>query len=121
MAKRWICKSEDLLNEGKGIRFALPELVVSPETGEQVTGFLVRSAGKAYAYVNQCAHVPIELDWNEGEFFNPSNEYVICATHGAHYEPHTGLCVLGPCVGKRLRPIAVFEQNGNIKIDPNFI
>ena len=62
MARRWICKSEDLLSESLGIRFALPEL------GEHVTGFLVRSVGKAQAYVNQCAHVPVELDWNQGDF-----------------------------------------------------
>ena len=115
MTKRWICKSEELISEGKGVRFDLPEL------GEHVTGFLVRSSGKAYAYVNQCAHVPIELDWNQGDFFNATQEYLICATHGAHYEPRTGLCVLGPCVGKRLRPIAVYEQNGNIEIDLDFI
>lgn len=115
MAKRWICKTEDLIIEGKGIRFDLPEL------GEHVTGFLVRSAGEAHAYVNQCAHVPIELDWNQGDFFNATQEYLICATHGAHYEPRTGLCDLGPCVGKRLRPIAVYEQNGNIEIDLDFI
>lgn len=115
MTKRWICKSEDLISEGNGIRFLLPEL------GERITGFLVRYSGKAYAYVNQCAHIPVELDWNEGDFFNPTREYLICATHGAHYEPHTGLCVLGPCMGKRLRPIAVYEQNGNIEIDLDFI
>jgi len=62
MAKRWVCKSEDLISEGNGIRFLLPEL------GERITGFLVRYSGKAYAYVNQCAHIPVELDWNEGDF-----------------------------------------------------
>lgn len=112
---RFICKSDALVSEGQGIRFLLPEL------GERVTGFLVRSAGKPYAYVNQCAHLPVELDWNEGDFFNPTQQYLICATHGAHYEPNTGLCVLGPCIGKRLRPIAVEERDGNIAIDLDFI
>jgi nitrite reductase/ring-hydroxylating ferredoxin subunit len=115
MAKRLICKSEALLTEGPGIRFLLPEI------NERATGFLVRFAGKAYAYVNQCAHIPVELDWNEGDFFNATQEYLICATHGAHYEPNTGLCVLGPCKGKRLRPIAVFDQDGEISIDLDFI
>jgi nitrite reductase/ring-hydroxylating ferredoxin subunit len=111
MAKqRTICKSEDLLEKGKGFRFALPEL------GERVTAFVVRFNGTAYGYVNQCAHVPVELDWNEGDFFTTARDYLICATHGAHYEPHTGKCTLGPCKGKGLRPVNVIEHQGLISI-----
>jgi nitrite reductase/ring-hydroxylating ferredoxin subunit len=115
MARRQICKSEQLENEGLGIRFPLPEL------GEQVTGFLIRSQGHAFAYVNQCAHVPVELDWNQGEFFETNKQYLVCATHGALYLPNSGKCIAGPCAGKRLRPIAVFEQSGMIEIDLDFI
>ena len=111
MAKqRVICKSEELLEKGHGVRFQLPEL------GERVTAFAVRFNGVAYAYINQCAHLPVELDWNEGDFFTTDQDYLICATHGAHYEPHTGHCVLGPCQGKRLRPLVVNEQNSVISI-----
>ena len=108
--QRVICKSEELLEKGKGIRFKLPEL------GERVTAFAVRFNGVAYAYINQCAHLPVELDWNEGEFFTREQDYLICATHGAQYESHTGHCVLGPCQGKRLRPLVVNEQNSVISI-----
>lgn len=108
--QRLICKSEDLLEKVKGIRFDLPEL------GERVSAFVIRFNGKPYSYINQCAHLPVELDWNEGDFFTREQDYLICATHGAQYEPHTGYCVLGPCQGKRLRPIVVNEQNGQISI-----
>lgn len=108
--QRLICNSEDLLEKGKGIRFGLPEL------GERVNAFVIRFKGKPYAYINQCAHLPVELDWNEGDFFSREQDYLICATHGAQYEPHTGYCVLGPCQGKRLRPIVVNEQNGLVSI-----
>jgi nitrite reductase/ring-hydroxylating ferredoxin subunit len=104
-------KSEDLQDEAKGIRFALPAL------GEFATGFVVRFHGKPYAYVNKCAHVPVELDWNEGEFFTSQKDYLICATHGAHYQPDTGFCVMGPCKGKRLRAIDVVEQNQQVVIN----
>lgn len=108
--QRIICKSEELLEKGKGVRFELPEL------GERVTAFAVRFNGVAYAYINQCAHLPVELDWNEGDFFTREQDYLICATHGAQYEAQTGRCVLGPCQGKRLRPLVVSEQNGVISI-----
>jgi nitrite reductase/ring-hydroxylating ferredoxin subunit len=103
--------SDDVQEQGKGLRFALPAL------GEFASGFVVRYQGQAYAYVNQCAHVAVELDWNEGEFFSAEKAHLICATHGAHYRPDNGYCVMGPCKGKRLRAIPVTEQNHIISID----
>ena len=103
-------KSKELLENGKGLRFDLPQL------GEFATGFVIRHKGAAYAYVNQCAHVPVELDWNQGEFFTVAKDYLICATHGAHYAPDTGYCVMGPCKGKSLQSLPVTEQNQQITI-----
>lgn len=106
-----IFNSEELQDQAKGLRFALPAL------GEFATGFVVRFHGKPYAYVNQCAHVAVELDWNESEFFTSQKDYLICATHGAHYRPDTGFCVMGPCKGKSLKVIPVIEQNQQIIIN----
>ncbi len=108
--ERIICASADLQEQAHGIRFDLPEL------GERTTGFVVRFQQRVYAYVNQCAHVPVELDWNEGDFFDLTKQYLICATHGAHYEPDTGYCVMGPCKGKQLKPLAVEERSPHIVI-----
>ncbi|MDP1765612.1 MAG: Rieske 2Fe-2S domain-containing protein [Methylotenera sp.] len=110
-----VFKSEELQDGAKGLRFALPAL------GEFVTGFVVRFHGKPYAYVNQCAHIPVELDWNEGDFFTVQKDYLICSTHGAHYRPDNGFCVMGPCKGKSLKPISVTEQNQEIIINTNSI
>ena len=102
--------SHDLLEKSLGLRFNLPQL------GQFTTGFVVRFNGRAHAYINKCAHVPIELDWKQGEFFTPAKDYIICATHGAHYEPDTGHCIMGPCKGKSLQVIPVTEQNQQITI-----
>jgi nitrite reductase/ring-hydroxylating ferredoxin subunit len=67
-----------------------------------------------YAYLNRCAHVPVQMDWGNGAFFDYSKLYLICATHGAMYLPHTGDCVMGPCRGKRLIPVAVEERDGQV-------
>jgi nitrite reductase/ring-hydroxylating ferredoxin subunit len=48
---------------------------------------VVRYGGVVYGYLNRCAHVPIELDWAEGEFFESSGLYLMCATHGAVMRP----------------------------------
>lgn len=98
-----LCPSLDVIDGGKGVRFG----VIAG--GRKTTGFVIRFNGVAYAYLNRCAHVPIELDWNEGEFFESSGLYLMCATHGAIYAPKTGRCEGGPCRGGKLRPIGVTE------------
>jgi nitrite reductase/ring-hydroxylating ferredoxin subunit len=108
-------KSEDLKNEGQGLRFDLPQL------GGFATGFVIRYQDKPYAYVNQCAHVPVELDWNQGDFFTAQKDFLICATHGAHYRPDNGFCVMGPCKGKSLKALAVTESNQVITINTDAI
>jgi nitrite reductase/ring-hydroxylating ferredoxin subunit len=108
-----ICASADVVEGGKGIRF--PVTAGSYDT----TGFVVRYHGVAYAYLNRCAHVPIELDWAEGEFFESSGLYIMCSTHGAIYDPQNGHCRGGPCRGGSLRQIAVREQDQQIFWQPD--
>ena len=103
-----VCPSDQVLEGGRGVRFAVLAF------GDKGTGFVVRYGGKAYAYLNRCAHVPIELDWAQGEFFESSGLYLMCSTHGAIYVPDSGYCAGGPCKGGRLRPIALREQDGQI-------
>jgi nitrite reductase/ring-hydroxylating ferredoxin subunit len=109
--ERIICESHAVVEREHGLRFAVPEL------GEHVTGFVVRYNGMVYAYINRCAHLSVELDWNEGDFFDLDKTYVICATHGAHYQPETGYCVMGPCKGQSLQAIQVTERGNKILIN----
>ncbi|HEY8609369.1 MAG TPA: Rieske 2Fe-2S domain-containing protein [Noviherbaspirillum sp.] len=108
-----ICASEVLTEGGKGWRFPVSA------GGTPSTGFAVRYDGRVVAYLNRCAHVPIELDWNEGEFFESSGLYLMCSTHGALYEPDSGRCAGGPCRNGRLRPISVLEVDGQIFWQPD--
>ena len=108
-----VINNVELEERSKGLRFDLTEL------GEFATGFVIRFEGKVYAYINKCAHVPVELDWNHGDFFDTSKQFLICATHGAQYQPQTGHCVMGPCKGKRLQALDVTEQGSTITIHLN--
>lgn len=105
---RLICASADLTEGGPGVRFE----VDSP--AGPAAAFVVRYQGQAHAYLNRCAHVPVELDWQPGHFFDEAGRYLICATHGATYLPETGQCVGGPCAGKRLAVVAVVEVEGKV-------
>jgi nitrite reductase/ring-hydroxylating ferredoxin subunit len=108
-----VCASELVTEGGKGVRFPVTAF------GDPATGFVVRYGGKPYAYLNRCAHVPMELDWFEGEFFESSGLYLMCSTHGAIYVPDSGQCAGGPCKGGKLRPIAVREADNRIYWQPD--
>lgn len=107
---RVICDSHTLTDGGKGVRFAID----TPQGPRPA--FAVRFNGKVHAYLNSCAHIAVEMDWMDGEFFDHSKLYLICSTHGAMYEPETGLCVQGPCAGARLTPVAVAEGGGQVRL-----
>lgn len=109
----FICASAVLEEGGKGVRFPLTA------GGENGTGFAIRYNGIVHGYLNRCAHIPIELDWNEGQFFESSGLFLMCSTHGAIYAPETGKCEGGPCRGGRLRPISVMERDNQIFWQPD--
>lgn len=100
--------SEAVVERGTGLRFDVEV------EGEETPAFVVRTNGRVHGYLNQCAHIPIELDWKEGEFFDISGSYIICATHGAYYRPDDGYCLGGPCAGARLTPVDVLEEEGQV-------
>lgn len=103
-----ICRSTDLVDGGDGVRFEV-EL-----EGQPRAAFAVRHGGRVYAYLNRCAHMPMELDWTPGKFFDVWGLHLICSTHGATYAPDTGRCVRGPCFEEGLAPVPVEEREGRV-------
>ncbi|HTI17892.1 MAG TPA: Rieske 2Fe-2S domain-containing protein [Trinickia sp.] len=101
---RRVCAANELVEGGAAVRMA------AKHCGQDAVVFFIRFGGVAYGYLNRCAHVPMELDWVEGQFFDSSGLYLMCATHGALYAPESGRCVGGPCRGGKLRPVSVEER-----------
>jgi nitrite reductase/ring-hydroxylating ferredoxin subunit len=84
-------------------------------TGEwPFRGFVVRSGDEVYAYQNICMHAGHPLNYKPDSFLTRDGTRIICASHGALYEIESGVCVAGPCPGKKLRAIAVEVRNGKI-------
>ena len=103
-----VCASNQLQNGGCGVRFLVTH------NGHIGPAFAVRHAGRVFAYLNRCAHKLVELDWQQGEFFDAECRNLICTTHGALYDPVSGVCVGGPCRGAALTAVAVREENGAV-------
>jgi len=76
--------------------------------------FALRFGGRVVAYLNRCAHVPIEMDWRPGEFLDEERRFIVCTMHGAVYEPANGRCIAGPCAGLRLMALDVVERDGQV-------
>jgi nitrite reductase/ring-hydroxylating ferredoxin subunit len=101
----FLCASNALKEKGLGVRFVVPQA-----NGTQQQAFAVRHQGTVVAYINQCAHLPQELDWNAGDFYDEEGQYLVCAGHGALYNPASGVCVAGPCRGASLHRVNVQEN-----------
>ena len=106
--QRLICKAAQLPECGQGVRFP-----IAAAPGEE-KGFAVRYMGRVQGFVNRCPHLGTELDWEPGQFFDIAGVYLVCSTHGAIFEPNTGLCVAGPCRGASLEPLEVSERGGEV-------
>ncbi len=100
-----LCNTSDLQDSGDAVPF---DIVFG---GRTCRAFAIRFEGQSHAYVNECAHVAMEMDFQPNKFFDSSGEWLICSTHGAMYSPATGACVGGPCRGG-LHKIAVSEHQG---------
>lgn len=107
-AQRLICASEDLRASGKGVRFEVEYF------GEPAPAFVVRSVEGVRGYLNRCAHLAMELDWREGEFFDAEGRDLLCSTHGATYAAASGACLGGPCNGTPLVRLRIEERGGGV-------
>lgn len=106
--QRLICNIEQLREGAQAVVFACER------DGEVESCFAVRFKGEIHAYINRCPHRGTPLDWQPGEVFDESGLYFICATHGALFEPDTGLCIAGPCNGMRLAKVATTIQDHQV-------
>jgi nitrite reductase/ring-hydroxylating ferredoxin subunit len=100
-----LCNSADLVDRGDAVPF---DVVYC---GQTCRGFALRYGQHAYAYLNRCLHVAMEMDYQPNRFFDMTGNWIICATHGAIYRPDTGECAGGPCRGKLVK-IALTERDG---------
>jgi nitrite reductase/ring-hydroxylating ferredoxin subunit len=103
-----LCASDALAERGQALVFGVLQY------RQPARAFALRFDGRVVAYLNRCVHVPAEMDWQPGEFLDSDRRFILCATHGAAYEPSDGRCVGGPCGRGRLTAIPVQERDGQV-------
>jgi nitrite reductase/ring-hydroxylating ferredoxin subunit len=100
-----LCNADALSNSGEAVPF---DVVYCGQTS---LAFAIRFEGKVHAYLNRCAHIPMEMDYQPNRFFDQTGQWLVCATHGATYSPETGACQGGPCRGGLIK-IEISERDG---------
>ena len=103
-----LCESSALADRGRATVF---DVLL---WGQPARAFALRFDGRVVAYLNRCAHVPVEMDWQPGEFLDLDRRWIVCSIHGATYEPADGRCIGGPCGRSRLMPLEVHEAGGQV-------
>lgn len=74
-------------------------------------GFVVRLGDDVRGYIDRCPHAGLPLAQKLDDYMTPDGSLIACSWHSALFEPDTGVCVGGPCVGQKLTPWPV-EVNG---------
>ncbi len=105
---QWLCESVALAERGSACLFDVRLW------GQPARAFALRFDGLVVAYINRCAHVPVEMDWQPGRFLDMAQRWIICSIHGATYEPADGRCVGGPCGRGQLMAIKTCEHTGQV-------
>ncbi|MFD1711692.1 Rieske 2Fe-2S domain-containing protein [Ottowia sp. GY511] len=109
-----LCNSTDLVDGGVAVAF---DVVYG---GQTLRAFAIRYEGRVHAYLNRCTHVAMEMDYQEGRFFDDSGQWLLCASHGAAYTPDTGECAGGPCRGGLIK-VELTEQGGVVQWHTSYL
>ena len=75
---------------------------------------VVRKKHSVYVYKNACPHMGLPLDFKPGQFLTSDGNLIQCSTHGAKFLIKNGLCISGPCKGKKLESINTKIRRGKI-------
>lgn len=104
---RFLCRLDELADPGSR-GFRRREGSVGAEL------FLVRQGDAVHAYRNRCPHTGAPLEWTPNQFLDAEGRLIQCALHGALFAPESGLCLQGPCAGRRLEPVPIQVADGRV-------
>jgi len=109
--KNFLCNIDDI-EEGHVRR------AIFPDGNSQQTMILVRDDESAHAFENLCPHYNLPLDFKGDDFMHPERNLLRCKNHQALFRMNDGVCIEGPCVGKRLKVVDIEVIERKIYFSP---
>ncbi len=109
-----ICQNGEI-DDGQARGFSLMRI---ESTGEPKPWniLITRKGNQFFGFENACPHMNERLDATPGEFLDEEGNFLTCGQHGAQFDLDTGECFIGPCQGKKLPPITVIVDDGDVCI-----
>lgn len=104
-----LCKTTDIEDPGSKSF----EVKISHQTRSI---FVVHKNGEFFAYINQCPHTGVNLEWQEDQFLDLDKELIQCATHDALFAIDSGECLFGPCTGEFLKALPLSIEGDEIHL-----
>lgn len=89
------------------------------DDGEEVEFFVVRDGDTAHAYVNECPHQQLPLNWKDDTFLTLDKSRILCVMHAATFDIATGDVLSGPMPAScKLLRVPISVENGEVRLAP---
>lgn len=60
------------------------------------------------------------MAWRKDAYLNRDGTRIVCHAHGAQFDPVTGVCLLGPCLGQALSAVRLhIDEAGTVFLEPD--
>ncbi len=109
------------LGHAQSLEFTLPQNLTRKMVDRVLAtsaAFVVNWHGEYRAYLNSCPHTRVSLNWRPNQFLDLESRFIQCGLHGAIFEPLTGVCLRGPCLGRSLLSLpTVVVEDGSVCVD----
>lgn len=108
--------NKDSLQVGESFVFELPAELSRDLISKGDQAFIHRHSSGFSAFVNNCPHVNLPLDFDDGRFYFDDVPGLLCRVHGAVFNEKSGECVDGPCRGQSLLSLGVEEVDNKLLV-----
>lgn len=102
-----LCRLDEI-DRAKGFRFRDGEAVFF--------GLVLREGDRVRGFVDSCPHTGQPLSMFDDRYLTADGRFLLCAGHGALFQPRDGVCVAGPCEGEALADWPVVVRDGKVTV-----
>ena len=72
---------------------------------------------RVFGWINSCPHAGVPLDMEPDKFMDFTGQFLLCSYHGALFALGSGVCLRGPCRGKKLMSVPLVVHDGMVKFN----
>jgi len=87
-----------------------------PENPDRLTALVLRTNTGVYGWLNACPHDGRRLCQDPAYLLKRKTGLIQCMHHQATFDPESGICDDGPCLGEKLREVKITEKDGQIVV-----